>query len=74
MFNLLAENLRIGETGFAFILNRNGNFQTKPHYDMVPNKKTFMDFIKAGKKATHGIYLGEIQDASGSNPAPTTRS
>ena len=69
VFNSLAENLRIGKTGFAFILNRNGDFQTKPHYDMVPNKKSYMDFIKAGKKATHGIYMGEIQDASGSNPA-----
>lgn len=69
VFNSLAENLRIGETGFAFILNRNGEFQTKPHYDMMPNKKSYMDFIKAGKKATHGIYVGEIQDASSSNPA-----
>jgi len=69
VFNSLAENLRIGETGFAFILNRNGEFQTKPHYDMVPNKKSYMDFIKAGKKATHGIYMGEIQDTSGSSPA-----
>lgn len=69
VFNSLAENLRIGKTGFAFILNRNGDFQTKPHYDMMPNKKSYMDFIEAGKKATHGIYMGEIQDASGSNPA-----
>ena len=34
IFNSLAENLRIGKTGFAFILNRDGKFQTKPHYDM----------------------------------------
>jgi len=61
-FNSLAENLRIGKTGFAFILNREGDFQTKPHYDMLPSKKSYMDFISAGKKAKHGIYVGEIAD------------
>jgi two-component system NtrC family sensor kinase len=64
-FNSLAENLRIGKTGFAFILNRNGDFQTKPHYDMLSTNKSYMDFIKAGKKAQHGIYIGEIQDSAG---------
>lgn len=29
-FNNLVENLRIGRTGFAFILNKAGEFQTKP--------------------------------------------
>ena len=69
IFNSLAENLRIGKTGFAFILNRKGEFQTKPHYDMLPSNKSYMDFIKAGKKAKHGIYIGEIQDSAGLNKA-----
>ena len=64
-FNSLAEKLRIGKTGFAFILNRQGDFQTKPHYDMLPSKKSYTDFINAGKKATHGIYIGELMDDSG---------
>ncbi len=64
-FNSLAENLRIGKTGFVFILNREGGFQTKPHYDMLPSKKSYMDFISEGKKAKHGIYIGELEDASG---------
>ena len=29
-FNSLVENFRIGQTGFAFILNKSGEFQTKP--------------------------------------------
>ncbi|MDY6825314.1 MAG: ATP-binding protein [Thermodesulfobacteriota bacterium] len=29
-FNNLVENLRIGETGFAFIVNKHGEFQTRP--------------------------------------------
>ena len=68
-FNSLAENLRIGKTGFAFILNRAGEFQTKPHYDMLPSNKSYMDFIKAGKKAKHGIFIGEIQDSPGMDEA-----
>ena len=63
-FNSLAENLRFGKTGFAFILNREGDFQTKPHYDMMPSDKSYMDFISAGKKAKHGIYIGELTNAS----------
>jgi two-component system NtrC family sensor kinase len=64
-FNSLAENLRIGRTGFVFILNREGEFQTKPHYDMLPSNKSYLDFINAGKKTTHGIYIGELIDNSG---------
>jgi two-component system NtrC family sensor kinase len=33
-FNSLVQNIRIGKTGFAFILNKGGKFQTKPRYDM----------------------------------------
>jgi two-component system NtrC family sensor kinase len=32
---------------------------------MLPSKKSYMDFISAGKKATHGIYIGELMDDSG---------
>lgn len=63
-FNSLAENLRIGKTGFAFILNREGDFQTKPHYDMLPSDISYMDFISAGKKAKHGIFIGELANPS----------
>ena len=61
-FNSFAENLRIGKTGFVFILNREGDFQTKPHYDMLPSNKSYMDFIRAGKKEKNGIYIGELKD------------
>jgi len=64
-FNSLVENLRIGKTGFAFILNKEGKSQTKPHYDMLPIKKSYMDFIKAGRKTRQGIYMGELTDDSG---------
>ena len=66
-FNYLAENLRFGKTGFAFILNKKGDFQTKPHNEMLPSNRSYMDFISAGKKAKHGIYIGELNDEYG-NP------
>ena len=59
-FNSLAENLRIGKTGSAFILNKKGEFQTKPHYDLLPRKTSYPDFIKAAKKKNHKIYAGEF--------------
>jgi len=64
-FNSLVENLRIGKTGFAFILNKQGRSQTEPHYDMLPIKKSYMDFIKAGRKTRQGIYMGELTVDSG---------
>lgn len=64
-FNSLAENLRIGQTGFAFILNRSNDFQTKPHYDMLPGEKLFQTFVKEGKKTKHGAYIGTLKSASG---------
>jgi len=62
-FNVLAENLRIGKTGFAFILNEDSEFQTKPHYDMLPRKKSFQAFLNAGRQSKHGTYTGTIRDA-----------
>lgn len=64
-FNYLAENLRFGKTGFAFILNKKGEFQTKPHNEMLPSNRSYKDFISAGTKAKHGIYTGELNDEYG---------
>jgi len=64
-FNKLVENIRIGETGFAFILNRKGEFQTKPLFDITPNKEPFTDFLKNGKKFKGGVRIIERDGASG---------
>lgn len=37
-FNNLVENLRIGDSGFAFILNKNGQFQTNPVSEVNPDR------------------------------------
>lgn len=64
-FTSLAENLRIGKTGHAFILNEEGQFQTKPHYDMHPGEKSYQAFLKAGKRSKHGTYVGTLGAGSG---------
>jgi two-component system, NtrC family, sensor kinase len=45
-FNDLVENLQIGKTGFAFIINREGNFQTKPKTEAVTAKQLSLSFIR----------------------------
>jgi len=47
-FNSLVENLRIGQTGFAFILNKKGEFQTTPFYDFTPQKGCYGFFLDCG--------------------------
>ncbi len=41
-FNALVENLRIGSTGFAFIINREGEFQTNPHFEVALNRPPYV--------------------------------
>ena len=64
-FNNLVEKIRIGETGFAFILNRKGEFQTKPLFDLTPNKKPYTDFLKDSKKFQDGVRIIERDNDSG---------
>jgi len=62
-FNNLVENIRVGETGFAFILNRRGKFQTKPLLDIISGKGPCMDLLKSETKDE--IQIVEKIDDSG---------
>jgi len=65
-FNSLVENLRIGKTGFAFILNSKGEFQSKPGFEVVHEKSySFYESIKSGRKTKDGIFFSEMADDSG---------
>lgn len=44
-FNELVENIRIGETGRAYIINRTGEFQTRPAVDMAVEVPFLLDLI-----------------------------
>ena len=65
-FNSLVENLRIGETGFAFILNSKGEFQTKPVFEVGHEKShSFYESIKTGRKSNDGLFFSEKTDVFG---------
>jgi two-component system NtrC family sensor kinase len=63
-FNSIVENLRIGETGFAFILNREGAFQTKPLYEVSSPSFYYTDSLP-GTDEPDSLHLAERTDAAG---------
>jgi two-component system, NtrC family, sensor kinase len=48
-FNLIVENLHVGETGSAFILNRHGDFQTRPPTDTKLAKRQYLNLFERGR-------------------------
>ena len=64
-FNNLVEKIRIGETGFAFILNRKGEFQTKPLFDLIPDKEPYTSFIGQSESFKDGVRIIEQDDDFG---------
>lgn len=56
-FNTLVEDIRIGETGFAFIVNRQNEFQTKPHIDISPEKPFYRDLLTAPQSTRDGVRI-----------------
>jgi len=73
-FNDLVQNIRIGETGFAFILNKKGEFQTKTLLDVLPTKGPCADFVETGNKNQDRICIMEKADESGNNNLYVTAS
>ena len=64
-FNSLVENLRIGTTGFAFVINRKGEFQTRPHHDMLQFSPSYSEFVKKGRRMKYGTYVGTLTNVAG---------
>jgi len=62
-FNNLVEHIRIGETGFAFILNKELEFQTKPLLDVMLNKGPYKDLLKG--ESGDEIRIVEATDGAG---------
>ena len=59
-FNSLVENLRIGRTGFAFILNREGEFQTQPFFQSASGEaQELYRLIRRGERRPNGVYILE---------------
>jgi len=59
-FNTLVENLLVGKTGLAFILNQDGVLQTTPHFeilDVMPDENTYRYFLRNKSKAKDDIHI-----------------
>jgi two-component system NtrC family sensor kinase len=64
-FNNLVGNIRVGETGFAFILNRKGELQTKPLFDILTEKGAYLEFMQSKPDEKNNIQIVERKDESG---------
>jgi len=66
-FNALVAKIRVGETGFAFIINRQGIFQTNPIFNVIPNKDLYLTIFrqKTDFEKSDEMYISEQEDASG---------
>jgi two-component system NtrC family sensor kinase len=64
-FSNLVKNIRIGETGFAFILNKEGEFQTQPVFDFRPTSDCYGYFVECAEAALKDINIEERSDESG---------
>ncbi len=64
-FNDFVKNIRVGETGFAYILNREGKFQTKPFFDIAPKNEPYRDFLKIEEDDPRKVHIVEKKDDSG---------
>lgn len=63
-FNALVENLRIGSTGFAFIINQEGDFQTSPHFEVALNRPPYVDLLERRMRSNR-ISVLEGEDVLG---------
>lgn len=45
-FNALVESIRLGQTGFVFILDRKGEFQTKPRHEVNLNRGIWKELLR----------------------------
>jgi two-component system NtrC family sensor kinase len=64
-FNKLVEDIRIGRTGSAFILNREGSFQTEPRHDLDLETGPYMDLLRDEESRGEQTYFLEGTDQSG---------
>lgn len=66
-FNSLVAKIRVGETGLAFIINREGNFQTKPIFNVTPNKELYQSIFQQETVILKqdAVHIREQVDANG---------
>ncbi|MEF2144661.1 MAG: ATP-binding protein [Desulfovibrionaceae bacterium] len=71
-FNRLVENIRIGETGLAYIVNSSGEFQTKPRRQVAISEAFVRDILPPERAFKPGVITGPVPSTSvhlGHDPA-----
>ena len=63
-FNALVESIQIGHTGFAFIINRKGEFQTNPRFDVALDHSPYIDLLD-GRMRSDRIFVIDGEDFLG---------
>ncbi len=56
-FNSLVKNIRIGRTGFAFIFNRQGEYQTTPRFDVAMDRFPYVDVLENRLRADQVVTV-----------------
>ena len=64
-FNSVVENLRIGETGYAYILNRKGELQTRTQNGFNPDEIGYEYFFKQDGMIKDGVQYFENVNSEG---------
>jgi two-component system, NtrC family, sensor kinase len=64
-FNSLASSVRIGDTGVAFILNKDGEIQTRGLSGFVPSKEPYLSFLQSPPLHPREVTILEKADPSG---------
>ncbi len=64
-FNNLVENIHVGKTGFAAIVNKKGELQTKPRFQFNVAQGCFGRFIDCDQPLTREIFSEERPDEHG---------
>lgn len=65
-FNDRVENIRVGETGLAFILNRRGELQTRTSHDVLSFVEEYRAIMDRGDCEPGGVYSDILEsDAMG---------
>jgi two-component system NtrC family sensor kinase len=64
-FSNLVSGVRVGQTGFAFIVNRGGEFQTKPLREPAVTKTLYSELTAQGYRSGDEVRVRERRNESG---------